>query len=90
LNVHMHASFDASKFTCNVERARVCSDLRFQYGLQVDIVTDDYNNEVIMVGNYYNYFGFELYRDIFDLVAAGRPSAVGCAVSFTVIRVMSM
>ena len=56
----MHASFDASKFTCNVERARVCSDLRFQYGLQVDIVTDDYNNEVIMVGNYYNYFGFEL------------------------------
>ena len=33
--------------------------------------------------NYYNNFDTEVFRDTFDLVAAGRPSAVGCAVSFT-------
>jgi hypothetical protein len=46
----------------------------------VSILTDDYNHEVMMIGDYFNAFSFERYRDIFDLVAAGRPSAVGCQV----------
>lgn len=33
-----------------------------------------------MVGDYYNNFDSEFYRDTFDLIAGGRPSAVGCQV----------
>ena len=46
----------------------------------VDIITDDHNHEVLMVGDFYNEFSNQYYRDIFDLVAAGRPAAVGCQV----------
>jgi len=31
----------------------------------------------IQVGNYYNGFGLELYRDTFDLIAAGRAASAG-------------
>jgi hypothetical protein len=41
---------------------------------------DDFNQEIIMVGDYYHSFVEQMYRDTFDLIAGGRPSAVGCQV----------
>ena len=48
--------------------------------VQVALVVDDFNQEIFMVGDYYNNFDKEMYRHIFDLVAGGRPSVIGCQV----------
>jgi len=47
---------------------------------QVALVVDDFNQEIIVLGDFYNNFDKEMYRDIFDLVAGGRPSVIGCQV----------
>ena len=46
----------------------------------VDIITDDYNQEIVVVGDYYHEFTTNPYLDVFDLIAAGRPADVGCLV----------